>query len=145
MRSMIVDSLMLQKTTQQKKPGMVTNTFHSSYLIQLAYRFHKFIKTCQVGGCGELGKRSVDEKVSSGLKVALSIEGSGEGSVVQCPWWCSRTSVWWHPHDAILCLFRGEFSPQLIHKYVGLWWWKENTVQRVIFFLFFFLKLMYKL
>lgn len=62
------------------------------------------------------------------LKIALSIEGSGEGSVVQCPGWCSMTSVGWHPHDAILCLFRGKFSPELLYKYIRLWTWKGNCI-----------------
>lgn len=87
MLSLIVDSLMHQKT-------MVTQTIHSTYLIQLSYRFLKFI-----------------EMEGRGLKVALSIEGGGEGSVVQCSWRCSMAGVRWHPHDAILCLFRRKFSP----------------------------------
>ncbi len=111
MLSMIADSLKRQKTNKQK-PGMVTNPFHSTYLIQLSYRFLKFIKRWKARGAVV---RSVDERFSSWLKVALSIEGSGEGSVVQCPWWCPMAGVRRHPHDAILCLFRGEFSPQLLH------------------------------
>lgn len=98
-----------QKTNKQK-PGMATNISFNIFDPTFLYALNSS-KDGRQGGV----VRSVDERFSSRLKVALSIEGSGECSVVQCPWRCPMAGVRWHPHDAILCLFRGEFSPQFLH------------------------------
>ena len=63
-----------------------------------------------------------------GLEVALPVECSGEGSVVQRPRWRPGVLVGRHPHDAVLSLVRGQFPPQLLHQDVGLGH-REGTVR----------------
>lgn len=54
------------------------------------------------------------------LKVTLSVEGSGEGSVVQGSGQGPGARVWGHPADAVLGLIWREFSPQLICQNIRL-------------------------
>lgn len=54
------------------------------------------------------------------LQVALSIQGAGEGDVVQGAWWGVAADVLGHAADTVLCLLWGQLPPQLIHGDVGL-------------------------
>lgn len=55
-----------------------------------------------------------------GLKVTLSVEGGGEGSVVEGPGDGPGPRVLGHPHDAVLGLVGGKLPPQLVHQDVRL-------------------------
>lgn len=54
------------------------------------------------------------------LKVALAVEGGGEGRVVQRSWHGTRPGVRWHPRDAVLSLVMRKLPPQLVYQDVWL-------------------------
>lgn len=54
------------------------------------------------------------------LEVTLSIEGTGEGHVVQGSSWNPRSLVGCHSSDAVLGLLSWELPPQLLRSDVGL-------------------------
>lgn len=54
------------------------------------------------------------------LKVALAIEGGGEGGIVQSSRHGARPGVRWHPGDAVLSLVMRKLPPQLVYQDVRL-------------------------
>ncbi|GAA6095024.1 uncharacterized, partial [Tachysurus ichikawai] len=54
------------------------------------------------------------------LKVALAIEGGGEGGVVQSSRYSPGPGVRWHPGDAVLSLVMRKLPPQLVYQDVRL-------------------------
>lgn len=101
----------------------------SLFTRQIAYNL-QFVVNVLRGLCGSASFRYVHRGIEQGrvlltqsgvsLQVALSIQGAGEGDVVQGAWWGIAANVLGHAADTVLCLLWGQLPPQLLHRDVGL-------------------------
>ena len=65
-------------------------------------------------------RKKENEDVSPSLEVGLSVEGGGEGHVVEGTLYGVHAVVGLHPLDAVLGLVRGQLTTQLLRQDVGL-------------------------